>query len=209
MGDIFPSNRITFSLCNGHTTTFPPDSASSTTFHHHRVTELRTRGDRYKTSIILRRGGRHFRREKREKERYYRVSGKEAELRPVCTSDSPFCKNSIHLFHLSLFYEQKIYVNEILLTKKKSCIDHDSMKTINGKSFATYQVACYALRSLANDEEFIDTIKEISELASRNRLKKLLVTLLIMNTMSKPNVVWDSTWKLMADGILYKKRRRK
>jgi len=69
MGDIFPSNRITFSLCNGHTTTFPPDSASSTTFHHHRVTELRTRGDRYKTSIILRRGGRHFRREKkRERE---------------------------------------------------------------------------------------------------------------------------------------------
>jgi len=45
-------------------------------------------------------------------------------------------------------------------------------------------------------------MNEANELASENQLTKLFVTLLIMNTMSKPNVVWDSTWKLLTDVIL-------
>jgi len=27
-----------------------------------------------------------------------------------------------------------------------------------------------------------------------------------MNTMSKPKVVWDATWNLLANGIIYQKR---
>jgi len=29
-----------------------------------------------------------------------------------------------------------------------------------------------------------------------------------MNTISKPDVVWNSTWSLLCDGILYQKERR-
>jgi len=41
----------------------------------------------------------------------------------------------------------------------------------------------------------------------QNQLRRLFVALLIINTMSKPNVVWDATWTLLADGILYQKRK--
>ena len=99
------------------------------------------------------------------------------------------------------------YYMRILLTKQKGCIDHDSIKTINGKTFSTYQEACQELGLLADDKEFIDAIKEASHLASGNQLRRLFVALLIMNTMSKPKVVWDATWNLLADGILYQKRK--
>jgi len=95
----------------------------------------------------------------------------------------------------------------ILLTKQKGCIDHDSIKTINGKTFSTYQEACQELGLLADDKEFIDAIKEASHLGYGNQLRRLFVALLIMNTMSKPNVVWDANWTLLADGILYQKRK--
>jgi len=29
-----------------------------------------------------------------------------------------------------------------------------------------------------------------------------------MNTMSKPDVVWNATWKLVSDGILHHKRKQ-
>jgi len=99
------------------------------------------------------------------------------------------------------------YYMRILLKKQKGCIDHDSIKTINGKTFSTYQEACQELGLLADDKEFIDAIKEASHLASGNQLRRLFVALLIMNTMSKPNVVWDATWTLLVDGILYQKRK--
>jgi len=46
---------------------------------------------------------------------------------------------------------------------------------------------------LADDKEFIDAIKEASHLASGNQLRRLFVSFLIMNTMSKLNVVWDAS----------------
>ena len=82
----------------------------------------------------------------------------------------------------------------ISLTKKKGCIKHGNIKTINGKTFSTYQEACQELGLLTNDKEFIDAIKEACHLASGNQLRRLFVSLLIMDTMSKPKVVWDATW---------------
>ena len=54
--------------------------------------------------------------------------------------------------------------------------------------------------------EFIDAIKEASHLAFGNQFRRLFVSLLIMNTMSKPKVVWDATWNLLAIDILYQKK---
>ncbi|KAH1220758.1 hypothetical protein GmHk_12G034319 [Glycine max] len=67
--------------------------------------------------------------------------------------------------------------------------------------------ACYNLGLLADNKEYIDAIIEASNIAFRNQLRRLFITLLFMNTMSKPNVVWKSTWKLMVDEIVYERRR--
>jgi len=55
--------------------------------------------------------------------------------------------------------------------------------------FETFQEVCYALGLLADDKEFIDTIKEASEIAPGYQLRRLFVTLLAMNTILKPDVV--------------------
>jgi len=100
-----------------------------------------------------------------------------------------------------------LYYLRILLTIQKCCIDYDNIKTIDGKFYETYQEACYALGLLADNKEYIDAIKEASKFASSYQLRRLFVTLLSMNTISKPDVVWNSTWRLLCDGILYQKRK--
>lgn len=41
-----------------------------------------------------------------------------------------------------------------------------------------------------------------------NQLRKFFVTLLTTNTMSKPDLVWAKTWPILADGILYERRKK-
>lgn len=94
----------------------------------------------------------------------------------------------------------------ILLTTQKGCTDYDSIKIVNDTTYSTFQEACYVLGLLDNDKEFIDAIIEASELASGSQLRRLFVTLLVMKTMSQPEVVWNATWQLLSDGIVYEKK---
>jgi len=102
---------------------------------------------------------------------------------------------------------REIYYMRIVLTIQKGCVNYESIRTIDGQMYETFQEACYALGLLTDDKEFIDAIKEASEIASGYQLRRLFVTLLGTNTMSKPDVVWNSTWSVLCDGILYQKRK--
>jgi len=55
---------------------------------------------------------------------------------------------------------------------------------------------------LADDKEFIDVIVEANNLALGIQLRRLFVTLLLMNTMSIPDEVGNNTWKLLSDDIV-------
>jgi len=101
----------------------------------------------------------------------------------------------------------ELYYMRILLTIQKGCVDYASIRTVNEQTFNTYEEACYALGLLKNDKEFIDAIKEASKLGSGHELMHLFVSLLFMNSMSKPDVVWKASWKLLSDEILYHKRK--
>jgi len=52
----------------------------------------------------------------------------------------------------------------ILLTIQKGCVDYESIRTIDGQMFKTFQEACHYLELLADDKEFIDVIKEATKL---------------------------------------------
>ena len=95
----------------------------------------------------------------------------------------------------------------ILLTMQQDCTSYDSIRTINRIRYRTFQEACYAIGLLSDNKEFVEAIKEASELASGHQLRKLFVMLLVSNTISKPEFVWNQTWELLSDGILYERRR--
>lgn len=101
----------------------------------------------------------------------------------------------------------ELYYMRILLTKQRGCTGYDSIKTVDGKVLPTFQDACSALGMLQDDKEFIDAILETSIVGSGFQMRLLFVRLLIMYTMTKPLTVWNSTWHLLYEGILYHRRK--
>lgn len=101
----------------------------------------------------------------------------------------------------------ELYYMRILLTVQRGCTSFASIRTVNDHLHDDFKSACVALGLLDDDKEFINAITEAADLASGHQLRRLFTTLLAMNTMNNPEVVWESTWKLLADGIVYDRRR--
>lgn len=78
----------------------------------------------------------------------------------------------------------------LLLTVQKGCTSYESLRTVNDFIYNSFQEACHAMGLLADDKEFVDGIKEVAEIASGCQIRKLYVTLLLSNTMSRPEFVW-------------------
>ena len=94
----------------------------------------------------------------------------------------------------------------LLLTVQRGCTSYESLRIVNNVTHKSFEEACYALRLLADDKEFIDDIKGATELGSGSHLRKLLVTLLLLNIMSMPKYIWEQTFQVLADGILFDRR---
>ncbi|CAH1439022.1 unnamed protein product [Lactuca virosa] len=92
--------------------------------------------------------------------------------------------------------------------KVKGPKSFEEIRTVNGEEYSSFRDACYALGLLDDDKEYIDAIKEASHSGSGSYLQFLFATLLMCNSMSKPEVVWKNTWEYLADGILYHQRQR-
>ncbi|XP_045831092.1 uncharacterized protein LOC123922418 [Trifolium pratense] len=101
----------------------------------------------------------------------------------------------------------ELYYLRVLLTQQRGCTSYEDIKTVDGKICKTFQQACSELRLLKDDQEFKDAIKESYQTASGWQMRSLFVRLLNMNTMTNPFDVWNCTWKMLSDGILYNKRR--
>ena len=60
---------------------------------------------------------------------------------------------------------------------------------------------------LDDDMEYIEAIKEASFTGDGHYIRALFVTLLLSNTLSRPEFVFEQTWKYLGDDILYKTRK--
>ncbi|XP_072087306.1 uncharacterized protein [Arachis hypogaea] len=90
---------------------------------------------------------------------------------------------------------------------QRGCTTYESIRIVNGITYSSFQDACYSMGLLCDDKEFIIAINEVAELTSGHQLRKLFVMLLISNSISNPERVWNATWTLLADGILYERRK--
>jgi len=59
---------------------------------------------------------------------------------------------------------------------------------------------------LADDTEYVNAIKEAKDWGSGHYLRKLFVTIMLSNSVNRPEELWNKTWEWLADGILYRER---
>ncbi|XP_042757698.2 uncharacterized protein LOC111896347 [Lactuca sativa] len=99
------------------------------------------------------------------------------------------------------------YFLRILLNKVKGPKSFEEIRTINGE-ICSFKDACYNLGLLDDDKEYIEAIKEASVYGSGFYLRFLFATMLLSNSLCKPEIVWENTWEYLSDGILYSQQKR-
>ncbi|XP_076912145.1 uncharacterized protein LOC143570361 [Bidens hawaiensis] len=83
------------------------------------------------------------------------------------------------------------YFLRVLLNRVKGPKTFEEIHTVNDHTYPTFRDACYSLGLLDDDTEYIEGIEEAS----------------ITGTASRPEHVWNSTWKLLSDEIIYRQRK--
>ncbi|MCH79500.1 ATP-dependent DNA helicase PIF1 [Trifolium medium] len=102
---------------------------------------------------------------------------------------------------------RELYYMRLLLNVQVGCKSFEDIRTVDNHVYDTYREACGELQLLADDREFIDAIDELSILGSGYYLRKVFAVLLLASSMSDPLKVWLLKWEILADGILYSRRR--
>ncbi|XP_070039472.1 uncharacterized protein [Nicotiana tomentosiformis] len=101
----------------------------------------------------------------------------------------------------------KQYYLRLLLNVIKGPKSYEDLKKINGCDHETFRDACYTLGLLDNDKEYVDAIMEASNWGMTSYLRQLFAMLLLSNSMSRPESVWQATWHLLSEYILHEERR--
>ncbi|KAK9056489.1 hypothetical protein SSX86_023850 [Deinandra increscens subsp. villosa] len=78
------------------------------------------------------------------------------------------------------------------------------IRTVNGHTYESFRDACYERGLLHDDKEYIEAIQEASHSGSGYYLCALFATMLMSNTLSRPDFVWENTWELLSDDIRYR-----
>ncbi|XP_076918912.1 uncharacterized protein LOC143579507 [Bidens hawaiensis] len=98
------------------------------------------------------------------------------------------------------------YYLRILLKKVKGPTTFAQIRTVNSVEYPTFRDACYAYGLLDDDNEYVEAIVEASFTSTGYYLRSLFCTLLMSESMSRPEFVWETTWSYLSDDILYKQR---
>ncbi|CAN7101254.1 unnamed protein product, partial [Brassica rapa subsp. narinosa] len=99
------------------------------------------------------------------------------------------------------------YYLRILLNVVKGSTSFEHLCTVGGTTFTEFRDACYARGLLDDDKEWHDAIVEPSYWATGRQLRRLFVLILIYCEVANPLKLWDHTWKILAEDILYMKQR--
>ncbi|OIT19966.1 hypothetical protein A4A49_63775, partial [Nicotiana attenuata] len=99
------------------------------------------------------------------------------------------------------------YYLRMLLNVIRGPKSYEDLRKINNHEHLTFRDACYALGLLDDDKQYVDAIKEASHWGMASYLRQLFAMLLLSNSMSRPEYVWEATWILLSDDILHEQRR--
>lgn len=96
----------------------------------------------------------------------------------------------------------ELYYLRLLLNVIRGAKSYEDLKRINNRDHQTFRDACYALGLLDDDKEYVDAINEASDWGMPSYLRQLFAMLLLSNSMSRPEYVWQ----LLSEDILHEER---
>ena len=82
---------------------------------------------------------------------------------------------------------------------------YEEIRTVNNIVYPTFRDVCEASGFLANNNEYIEAITEAKDWGSSHFLRKLFVTMLVCDSLNRPEV-WEKMWHWLSDGILHRER---
>ncbi|XP_062000159.1 uncharacterized protein LOC133717461 [Rosa rugosa] len=100
----------------------------------------------------------------------------------------------------------ELYFMRMLLNIQKGCHNFDSIKTINGITYSSYQEACRILGLLDDDKEWIEALENSLHAATASEIRQLFVTIILFCDVANPKMLLESYWLNMCDDILHKAR---
>ncbi|XP_074297028.1 uncharacterized protein LOC141627701 [Silene latifolia] len=101
----------------------------------------------------------------------------------------------------------ELYFMRIMLNHVKGPKCFEDIGTVDEYVCATFREACYKLGLIGDDREYIDAIKQAADWGSGFYLRNLFSNLLQSGKLSMPTTVWEETWQLLSDDILYRQRK--
>ncbi|XP_074300820.1 uncharacterized protein LOC141632144 [Silene latifolia] len=101
----------------------------------------------------------------------------------------------------------ELYFMRIMLNHIKGPKCFEDIRTVDEDVCPTFREACYKLGLIGDDREYIDVIKQAADWGSGFYLRNLFSTLLQPGSLCMPTTVWEETWQLLSDDILYRQRK--
>ncbi|GFY47790.1 ATP-dependent DNA helicase [Trichonephila inaurata madagascariensis] len=86
---------------------------------------------------------------------------------------------------------RECYHLRMLLNVVKGLTSFESLKSVNGILYPTYQAACLALGLLEGDNHWCDTLTDASISSSASKLRELFAIILVFCNVSNPSELWD------------------
>ncbi|XP_019182973.1 PREDICTED: uncharacterized protein LOC109177926 [Ipomoea nil] len=93
----------------------------------------------------------------------------------------------------------EIFYLQCLLNKVQGPTSFADIRTVNGVQYESFRDACSARGLVDDDKEYVHATEEAGQWATSANLRRLFVTLLMSNSMSKPEVVWEATWNYLTE----------
>lgn len=98
--------------------------------------------------------------------------------------------------------KSRLYYLRMILTIVKGPTCYKDIKDVSGKVLDSFRDACFEMGFLEDNNEYVAAINEAKDCGSR-QLRKLFMTMLISSRINRPHHVWEITWSIPCDGILY------